>query len=32
MQRLNRLIGRTVPWCTLGMVLVTFTKIGRAHV
>ena len=27
MQRLNRLIGRTIPWCTLGMVLVTFTIV-----
>ncbi len=27
MERLNRLVDRTVPWLTLGMVLVTFTIV-----
>ena len=27
MDRLNRLVDRTVPWLTLGMVLVTFTIV-----
>lgn len=27
MQRLNALIGRTIPWLTLSMVLVTFTVV-----
>ena len=27
MGRINRFIGRTIPWCTLGMVLVTFVIV-----
>ncbi|MGB0604540.1 MAG: TRAP transporter small permease subunit [Candidatus Latescibacterota bacterium] len=27
MERINRFIGRTIPWCTLGMVLVTFVIV-----
>ena len=27
MERINRFIGRTIPWCTLGMVLVTFAIV-----
>ena len=31
MERLNRLVGHTVPWLTLGMVLVTFTIVILRH-
>ena len=27
MERINQFIGRTIPWCTLGMVLVTFVIV-----
>lgn len=32
MDRMNRLIGRTIPWCTLGMVLVTFLIVVLRYV
>ena len=32
MQRLNNLIGRTIPWLTLGMVLTTFAIVVLRYV
>ena len=32
MERINRFIGRTIPWCTLGMVLVTFVIVVLRYV